>query len=544
MRDNKTRLVISVIALVLLLLVFSLRSKPSANGVVGVEGDQSGNTFTKLFRPIVISRNALADEVKPKSDFKDQQSDVLEPVPGENDLKKKSEEIKIDQSTLDRIASSDDQVVQISLFDGEVVNVGIGQRTQSGPEGAFLVYGRVNGDPDSRVYFSVYKHAMFASLRLGDGRHYKIESLPQGKDKFELFEVNTVAAIRHQKRPGVPEPKIFHINNGQKERVLQCYATQLPLSPYPKRRMLGSDAWRPEVKVIASTSDQVDSSDRIELRRPHQNSDDSPKDKKPDAVGPTAKGNWVVSRTGQWQKKPVVGQGGSGGGSGGGMGIGIVYTPRAETLIGDAAKVQAQAGAWIAGMNAALKDSGTGTSVTQMGKAFKISKDFDGKDSSQMSACLQWMRTEKELLDWRDANKADLVSCIVEGAASGTGMVGLGVKLGNKNGNKGSFYNCCWHSTTDMTFSHEVGHNMGLGHDPTEGTKGIDDWSWGNHFTGSDGKGYCTIQAYQKTGFMAKANIFSGPNSKFKGTVTGKADQIDAVRTIKETSGPISKYYE
>ena len=542
MRDNKSRLVISVIALVLLVLVFSLRSKPSANGVVGAGGDQSGNAFTKVFRPIVISRNALADEAKPKSDVEDQQSDSLEPVLRENDLKKKSEEIKIDQSTLDRIASSDDQIVQISLFDGEVVNVGIGQRTQSGPEGAFLVYGRVNGDPDSRVYFSVYKHAMFASLRLGDGRHYKIESLPQGKDEFELFEVNTVAAIRHQKRPGVPEPKIFHIVNGEKVRVLQCYATQLPLSPYPKRRMLGSDVWRPEVKVIASDSDQVGSSDRIELRKPYQKSDDSLKDKKPDAVGPSVKGDWVVNRSGQWQRRG--GKGGSSGGGSGGMGVGMVYTPRAETLIGDAAKVQAQAGAWIAGMNAALKDSGTGTSVTQMGKAFKISKDFDGKDSSQMSACLQWMRTEKELLDWRDANKADLVSCIVEGNSSGTGMVGLGVMLNDRKGNKDLFYNCCWHSTTDTTFSHEVGHNMGLGHDPSEGTKGIDAWSWGNHFTGSDGKGYCTIQAYQKTGFMAKANIFSGPSSKFKDTVTGKADQIDAVRTIKETSGPISKYYK
>ena len=85
---------------------------------------------------------------------------------------------------------------------------------------------------------------------------------------------------------------------------------------------------------------------------------------------------------------------------------------------------------------------------------------------------------------------------------------------------------------------------MGLGLDPTQGAKGIDAWSWGNHFTvASEGKGYCTVQAYGKAGFTANALIYSGPNSKYKDTVTGVADQIDAVRTIKEVMGPISKYY-
>jgi hypothetical protein len=88
---------------------------------------------------------------------------------------------------------------------------------------------------------------------------------------------------------------------------------------------------------------------------------------------------------------------------------------------------------------------------------------------------------------------------------------------------------------------------MGLGHDETENggkDKGIDAWSWGNHFTVSaESKGYCTVQAYQKAGFMDEALIYSSPNVKYKDTVTGVADKTDAVRTIKETSGPVSKYY-
>ena len=563
----------------LLALAFSLRSKPKTVDLkdgIGSGNGQSGGSFARVVRPIVISRNADASvgESSPVSNVEGQEGDVPNPAPPRgNGIKKRTEEIKIGQSTLDRIASGNDRVVQVSLFDGEVVNVGIGRRTSSGPEGAFLVYGKVKGDPHSRVYFSVFKHAMFASLRLGDGRHYKIESLPQGKDKFELYEVNTVVAIRHQKRPGVPDPKIFHINNGEKTRILQCYATPIPISPYPPKRMLGSDIWRPEVKVIAM---EPGVADRVKLRMPlgreRVSTENSEVPRPPPVhaglrVGGTTAGNQFTAAnnttaaarrpigrlptpTGaappqQQQQQQQQGQQQQGGGGGGPeMGIGMVYTPRAETLLGDAAKVQAKAGSWLAGMNTALKDSGTGASVKQMGAAFKISKDFDGKQTSEMSACLNWMRSEKELTDWRDTNKADLVSCILEGDPSGAGTVGLGALLNTKAGNKGAFYNCCWHSTTDTTFSHEVGHNMGLGHDPTQGTKGIDAWSWGNHITvAAESKGYCTIQAYQKAGFMAKANIFSGPNSKYKDTVTGVTDQIDSVRTIKETSIPISKYY-
>jgi hypothetical protein len=200
--------------------------------------------------------------------------------------------------------------------------------------------------------------------------------------------------------------------------------------------------------------------------------------------------------------------------------------------------VQAKAGTLFAGWNTALKDSGTGASGKQAGSAFKISKDFD---STQMGECLTWMRTDKESTDWRDANKADLMTCLMEGK-SGGGSVGLGAVLQTIKGNKGTFYNCMWHNYGATTFSHELGHNMGLGHDPTQGAKGIDAWSWGNHFT-ANSKGYCTVQAYGKTGFQGQALIYSGPNSKYMDVVTGVTDQIDAVRTIKDVMGPISKYY-
>lgn len=223
------------------------------------------------------------------------------------------------------------------------------------------------------------------------------------------------------------------------------------------------------------------------------------------------------------------------------MSVGILYTPRSETLLGDAAKVQAKAGTFFAGMKSALSDSGITASVAQAGAAFKISQDFDGKDSANLGKCLDWIRTDQESTNWRDQNKADLISCIVEGDPSGYGTVGLGALLNDIKGNKGAFYNCVWHSTTDTTFTHEVGHNMGLGHEKGNGN-GVLNSSNGNHFT-HNGEGYCTIMAYQKTGFMKVANIFAGPNTKYNGTTTGTAD-TDAVGTVKQTSIPISEYYK
>jgi len=524
-----------VIGVTLVVMAFSLLSKSeSVESENGLNGDGSAPEV----RPIVISRNAGA----PK------------PAPHGDGIKKRTENITIGQSTLDQIAFGNDRVVQVSLFDGEVVNVGIDQRTPNGPEGAMLVYGNVQGDPHSRVWFSVYKHAMFASLRLGDGREFKIESLPQGKDGFELFESNTAIAIRHQRIPGVPQPEMFQVINGEKVRLLHCYATPIPKSLLPPKRMLGLDAWRPEVKVIAMESGTAE---RVKLRMPlggtRASTESNVVPRPPVFAGRQANGsqggnestaaNKNSARTPIGWLPPAGGSGGGGGGGGGGgsgtvITVGIIYTPKAEVGLGDAAKVQAKAGELFAGWNTALKDSGTGASGVQAGKATKISKDFD---TTQMGACLQWMASDKESTDWRDANKADLMTCIMEGKPGG-GSVGLGAVLQTKKGNKGTFFNCMWHNYGATTFSHELGHNMGLGHDPTQGSKGIDDWSWGNHFT-AENKGYCTVQAYGKAGFTANALIYSGPNSKYKGVVTGEVDKIDAVRTIKEVMGPISKYY-
>ena len=96
-----------------------------------------------------------------------------------------------------------------------------------------------------------------------------------------------------------------------------------------------------------------------------------------------------------------------------------------------------------------------------------------------------------------------------------------------------------WHPSGGGTFSREVCHNLGCGHGGSNGG-GLHSYSNGNHFTGTDGKGYRTIMAYSKAGFTTRVDVYSGPNVQFKGAITGQAGQTDNAKTLRERI-PIAK---
>ena len=93
--------------------------------------------------------------------------------------KKKVGKVKISQDTLDRITRGKESLVAVPLFDGEVIQVQLKERQPFGLAGT-LVYGKVQGESNSRVHFSIVKHAMAASFILEDGREFKMSSMPQG----------------------------------------------------------------------------------------------------------------------------------------------------------------------------------------------------------------------------------------------------------------------------------------------------------------------------------------------------------------------------
>jgi hypothetical protein len=476
--------------------------------------------------------------------------------------KKKVGKVKITQDTLDRITRGKESLVAVPLFDGEVIQVQLEERQPLGSVGT-LVYGKVQGELNSRVHFSIVKHAMVASFILEDGREFKMSSMPQGKHEYQLAEIDTIAMLRHQKFPGVPGPVHTGYVNGEKVIALPSYVVAIPKNQMPLRKMLGEEVWDREMKVVVIEPGHDGLINRVKLRRPYgeagrpdntQSSEKTPSGLMASTtqqaqVQPAGVwgGGWTINKSGQWQKKPVVGQRGSGGG----VSVGFWYTPKVETLFGDAAKVEAEAGTRIAAANQANKDSGLSFSFGMAGSAYRISKEFDG---TQINASLDYITpwknndtaVNKALNQQRDSSKADLVTVMIDGTKT-AGVAGLAWLLQDIKGKETHAYNSIVHKSVPAnvawdhkTWAHEAGHNMGLGHDAAQGAKGILANSWGNHFM-SNGKGYHTIMAYPKAPYSNTALVWAGPNVDYNGTKSGSA-AADAVGTLRQTSVPIMSY--
>ena len=460
----------------------------------------------------------------------------------------KSQEFAIDQSTLDQIASGNKNEVAVSLFDGEVVHVKFDRREAIGDSGA-TVFGKIKNEPDSRVHMSIVENAMFGEIRLEDGRVFSIGFVPGGK--FKLSEVNTSVDMHH---PGADKGPEYIVVNGKKERVARCYGTVVAKSDFPQVRMLASKDWMPSLKIFETLNEEEQFvAQRTRIRRSNVRGlkrTAGPRTAKPlvNVLTGTGSNQRLKTRLGgrtpqsnprnsnakplgtliglQNQSATPTQQQQQGGASTNQFVILVLYTPKAGTKIGSAAAVKAKAASYVAGFNSSLKDSGVSETAVLAPDSHQVSQEFLG---SQLSDCLKFLRTDSQVKAWRDQYKADLVNCIIDnGGGAAWGMAYL----------PGSS-SAIWNTVPGTTFSHEVGHNLGCGHGGSNGG-GLHSYSNGNHFTGTDGKGYRTIMAYSKAGFTTRVDVYSGPNVQYKGAITGQAGQTDNAKTLRERI-PIAK---
>ena len=153
----------------------------------------------------------------------------------------------------------------------------------------------------------------------------------------------------------------------------------------------------------------------------------------------------------------------------------------------------------------------------------------------------------------RDAVGADIVTTLIDtGSAFGTTGVGWSLQdPGNLIGFADSAYNVCAIRAVENghTMTHETGHNMGAGHATAVadvGNRGpqLFDYSSGYYFTGSDGRAYHTIMAYNSDGygnFYTEAPLFSSSRDTWAGAAAGDATH-DNARTILATYAAASQW--
>ena len=217
----------------------------------------------------------------------------------------------------------------------------------------------------------------------------------------------------------------------------------------------------------------------------------------------------------------------------------VLYSPKARQFVGGQANVQALADLVFAEMNQALVASEVNAQVALAGL---VEVAFPNGEASN-SSFLGEVRNTAALQQLRDQYGADLVSVWIDGSGS-AGGIGYVMNAGAVGPGFAPYaYSVAeieWVDGPVFAFAHEVGHNLGSGHDRNTGCDGgAFGYSCGFQQL-AQAPHFHTIMAYQSgCSQCPKINQFSNPNVTHQGMPTGVAtgpDSADNGRTFNQTT--------
>ena len=221
----------------------------------------------------------------------------------------------------------------------------------------------------------------------------------------------------------------------------------------------------------------------------------------------------------------------------------VLYTVAARTAAGGTAGIQAEVALAVASANQAYANSGvsqrlrlvhTGeTSIAESG-------DFD--------ADLTALETSGEVASLRQAKRADLVSLITSNGDNPP-FCGLAYVMSVNTTAFAPFALSVVEllcATSNLTFAHELGHNMGAHHDPYVAKSDKTIFPYSHGFVDQAAQ-LRTIMAYNDQCAAARVNCtrvphFSSPIVTFAGRVLGTASTSDNARTFNETAATVASF--
>lgn len=212
----------------------------------------------------------------------------------------------------------------------------------------------------------------------------------------------------------------------------------------------------------------------------------------------------------------------------------VVYTPTARAAAGGTSQMEAFIQAAVDVSNTAYGNSQVDQNLALRGTE-EIGYDETGVPMSEQ---LVWLRNAPGIAALRDAYAADLVAMISETPP--------GCGIGYIMRNPGPSFAASAFSVThracvvgNLSFAHELGHNMGLEHDPANSDAYPNGasypWSFA-HFV--DGE-FRTVMAYSTECIppgCPRVAHFSNPDVSFSGHPTGIENQRDNARTLDLTA--------
>lgn len=163
-----------------------------------------------------------------------------------------------------------------------------------------------------------------------------------------------------------------------------------------------------------------------------------------------------------------------------------------------------------------------------------------------------WARGEGFMADihnLRDEFGADTVSLIEQEAGPGEGGLAFLPQRDSKDPSRLGFsvINRTFSDLSALVFTHELGHNLGAGHDFSQGLGGTFSFSYGWRIEVNNNN-YRTIMTYPvdrdfSTGSIEKPlPVFSNPNISYKGVALGDAQVADNARTIRRMASLVANY--
>lgn len=212
----------------------------------------------------------------------------------------------------------------------------------------------------------------------------------------------------------------------------------------------------------------------------------------------------------------------------------VVFTTATKNFLGGEAQAQTLSQNAIDATNTAYINSRVRQRVRMVD-----AKEWVYTETTSASTDLSTLRNDAGVQALRNAANADLVAMIGEIA----GACGVGYLMGsNPAGNPNNGYTVTARSCAvgNLSFAHELGHNMGSQHNPENGSGATLPYGYGHYVNGV----FRTVMSYSNpcaNGCTRRA-YFSSPAITYQDFPTGLDNARDNVRAINNTADAIANY--
>lgn len=216
----------------------------------------------------------------------------------------------------------------------------------------------------------------------------------------------------------------------------------------------------------------------------------------------------------------------------------IVYTPAAMNAVGGQSAIQSLAQSAISSSNSVYANSQIDTRL-ELVYVGLVSYQESGSISTDLS---RLRSTSDGFMDEvhgiRNNTNADLVA-LLSVANDFCGVAYLMTNLSTGFASSAfsvTAYQC---AVSNLTFAHELGHNMGCAHDRDNAGTALFPYSYGHRWTTTGGQLRRSVMAYAPG---SRRPFFSNPNVLDGGAPTGVANSEDNARSINEASFTLANF--